>query len=157
MPEGPVVVEIRDPVAACQYTLDSANRIAHRWCAAAAAESVEPPVARQPDADPSRLPAEILGARVVEGVNAHGRRQTTVIPSYDPNTPPAYASSEIWEATELKIAIRTTLRDPKGGERITRLKNLSKAEPAAAWFQIPDGYAIQDESGPFVVEFTIRK
>lgn len=103
-PDVPIVIEIRDPVAQCQYTLDTANHIAYKVSAApmpnpatgaqdTAAVQAVPHISTTPApanmtafetaASVRKAPAsssEDLGTQTMEGVLAQGQRQITVIP-----------------------------------------------------------------------------
>ena len=47
--------------------------------------------------------------------------------------------------------------DPRAGETTYRLTNISRAEPAAALFQVPSDYAVTDNTAPAGVRRTFRR
>jgi len=61
-------------------------------------------------------------------------------------------SWEVWHSLDLKVIVLMKSFDRHTGEHITRLTNLNRAEPDATLFQVPPGYQIVDETGPFTIE-----
>jgi hypothetical protein len=53
-------------------------------------------------------------------------------------------TSEEWTSPELKVLVMTRTFDPRTGESIYRLVNITKSEPNASWFEIPSDYTIRD-------------
>jgi len=182
-PESPLLIQIVDPVAGVQYTLDTTNKIAHRIVVQA-----EPggnlPTARQSQLGtlsagpiPSRLPAppehavntavavarqrgarpqtaEKLGTEIIEGVLAEGERHTTTIPADEEgNDHPFKITSETWTSPELKLMVLNKNSDPRSGETILKMSNISRAEPDGSLFQVPPDYSIVDETGPFSINY----
>jgi hypothetical protein len=88
---------------------------------------------------------ESLPARQIEGVQAEGRRTTRTIPAGAiGNEQPLVITSEEWTSPELKVLVMTRTFDPRTGESIYRLVNITKSEPNASWFEIPSDYTIRD-------------
>lgn len=172
--DSPTVVEITDPVESVRYTLDTQNKIAHRV-------KVQPPSgtqgrsgtlagaigpAPQTQAVMSQtLPATIrarmegqqekLPAQMIEGVLAAGVRRTTVIPEgAEGNDRPFSITTETWTAPDLIIGVLTKSNDPRYGETITKLTNISRNEPEPALFQPPPDYQVVDETGTFSISYS---
>ncbi len=68
------------------------------------------------------------------------------------NDRPLVGTTEIWTAPDLRITVLSKNDDPRNGESITKLINISRAEPDPSLFQPPPDYSVVDEEG----EFTIR-
>ena len=163
-PEDFKLTQISDPVAGFAYVLDDQNKIAHRI-------TMTP---RQPEAPRISIEAggpapggavratppddlmqpqhgtEKLAPKNIEGVVAEGTRSITTWPANSQgNDRPIVQTSETWRSAELKETVLTTNTDPRNGETITRLINISRAEPDASLFQPPAGYTIVDEKESF--------
>jgi len=172
--DSPVLVEISDPVANVGYTLDTQNKIAHRYkyadlpgrqmAATAAVRSGSfsatapppppppPTAAVRPRPDTAR---EDLGPQMIEGVLAKGQRfvQTWPVNSQG-NDRPFQTTSETWMSTELNLVVLSKNIDPRSGENSTKLLNISRSDPAPTLFAPPPDYTIVDETGPFDIQWT---
>ena len=86
---------------------------------------------------------ESLGKQVIEGVEAEGTRVTRTIPAGEiGNTLPIYVVDENWYSRELQMPVMTRHQDPRSGETVFRLTNISRAEPARSLFEVPADYTI---------------
>lgn len=91
---------------------------------------------------------EKLEARSFDGVTAEGTRTTITIPAGEiGNELPIQIVDEHWYSPELQVVVMTRHSDPRSGETTYRLTNISRAEPAAALFQVPSDYTLK-ELGP---------
>jgi hypothetical protein len=158
--EMPVIPEIFDPVAGYCYILDDANRIAHRVELHKPIRTQLPlqgvPVVTSPDTnknpDGTASSREDLGRRIIEGVETKGSRSTTTFPvGTQGNENPVSTILETWVSPELNVTILSKISDPRAGETIRALINVSRAEPNSKLFQIPKGYKVVDETGPFTI------
>ena len=181
-PPSPIIVEITDPVAGVQYTLDTEKKIAHRVTVQAqpagdragglvaitrnglgvlSAGPVAPPppppppnVISRPAFRRPQFTTEKLGTQMIEGVLAEGERQTTTIPEGEQgNDRPFNVTMETWTSPELKMVVLSKSSDPRSGESIMKLTNISRAEPDASLFQLPPDYTIVDETGQFTITY----
>ena len=92
---------------------------------------------------------EKLEARSFDGVTAEGTRTTVTIPAGEiGNEAPIQIVDEHWYSPELQVTVMTRHSDPRSGETTYRLTNISRAEPAAALFQVPSDYAVKEAAGP---------
>jgi len=92
---------------------------------------------------------EKLEARSFDGVTAEGTRTTVTIPAGEiGNEMPINIVDEHWYSPELQVTVMTRHSDPRSGETTYRLTNISRAEPAAALFQVPSDYTLKDMSTP---------
>ncbi|HSW38384.1 MAG TPA: hypothetical protein VLL97_02700 [Acidobacteriota bacterium] len=162
-----MVPEIFDPVAGCIYYFDVANKIAHRVELPQPIRILIPPQGMiiQIAMPPMILPgsgkspppppvgfSEELGTQMVEGIEIHGRRTTTTYAAGTMgNDRPVSTITELWTSPDLNIMISSKISDPRQGETISMLRNISLAEPDAALFQVPPGYRVIDETGPFTI------
>ena len=55
---------------------------------------------------------------------------------------------ERWYSPELQVVVMTRHSDPRYGETTYRLTNISRAEPAAALFQVPSDYTLKEMPTP---------
>jgi len=98
---------------------------------------------------------ERLGTRVIEGVVAEGTKTTEVIPvGMQDNDGPITVVTERWFSSQLKLAIFTKRLDPRGGEMIDRLINISLSEPDPTLFAPPADYKMVDETEAVKIIFT---
>jgi hypothetical protein len=181
LPDGqdsPLIIQITDPVAGVEYVLDQQNKIAHRTTAQPASA-----VARRMPATPSpatvtsatgvftmsaagaftqSLPApngaqresteEKLGPQMIEGVLAEGVRRVTTIPTgAQGNDRPFSITFETWRSSDLTVLSKTS--DPRSGDSITRLTNISRSEPDPSLFQPPADYQVVEETSQFMIRF----
>jgi hypothetical protein len=158
----PVVAEIFDPVTGYIYYLDSVNKIAHRmvWPRESMRfQNVPLLIGTFPtgtSAGPnSTTKSEPLGTKILDGIEAQGRRMTTAYTAGAMgNDRPMVMTTEIWISPELGVTILSKSSSPMTGDNISAILNISRAEPDSSLFQIPRDYKIQDEQTvPF--EFTI--
>ena len=150
-----VLVEILDPVANAAYVLDQQNKVAHKFTLA------DPPERRAPVATSRTAAAkkpvaeytsENLGTKNIEGVIAEGTRFTGTIPiGAQGNDRPMVTVNETWDSRELKLQVLSTYSDPRSGEEITKLVNISRAEPDASLFVPPAGYSVVEEKDSAVI------
>jgi hypothetical protein len=88
---------------------------------------------------------EQLGWKVIEGVQAEGTRSTITIPAGQVgNERPIDIVDEQWRSPDLQVTVLSKHTDPRFGETVYSLTNISRAEPAATLFQVPADYTIND-------------
>ena len=79
-----------------------------------------------------------LGSRDFNGVRADGTRTTwTIAAGRIGNEKPIEIVSERWYSPDLMVVVQSRFADPRTGERIYRLDNLTRAEPAGDLFRVP--------------------
>lgn len=162
----PVMITINDPVSGYSYTLDPAAKIARRMATSKAPTGLgtppAPPASFQPPPS-SRLGAisttqpakdnplrpqsksEDLGTQTMEGLVVNGHRNTITYPvGAIGNDREIMVTNEIWTNPELRLMILQKSSDPRTGERVTKMQNLSRAEPDPALFMPPADYEIKD-------------
>ncbi len=93
----------------------------------------------------STVNKEDLGQQVVEGVMARGTRTTTTIPAGGiGNVQPIEIVSEQWFSDDLKVLVMTRHADPRTGQTVYKLTNVSLAEPVRTMFEVPADYTVRD-------------
>jgi hypothetical protein len=97
-----------------------------------------------------RSTAESLGKQNIEGIEAEGTRTTTTIPAGEIGNERAIEIvSERWYSPELQTVVMTKHSDPRFGETVYRLTNISRGEPDKNLFQVPSDYKLK-ESPPLL-------
>ena len=86
-----------------------------------------------------------LGTKEMEGVKVHGKMRSYEIPAGEiGNRNPIVVNSESWYAPDLQVTVLTRHSDPRSGDRIYRLSNIKRDEPAASLFTLPTDYTVKD-------------
>jgi hypothetical protein len=156
---APNVVEIQDPVAGYRYILDMFDHIAHRApfkpevireAPVAPAGSVGPYT--RTDAGGGNTRIVPLGADTISGVPVDGTRTEVTYPpgSRMGNDRPFTVITEKWSSPHLGIVLLSKQSDPNN-ETTIAWNDFIAAEPDSELFQIPAGYQIIDETGPFKI------
>ena len=142
----PQLAFIDDPVAGISNVLNLSSRTATR--------SIMPqpliagtrpnPVRRQrPDAPNTKI--ESLGTQIVSGVSAEGTRTTLTIPAGQiGNAQAIQVVSERWYSPELQLVVLQKRSDPRNGDTVYQLSNLSRAEPPSNLFAVPADFQVSD-------------
>jgi hypothetical protein len=170
----PQVVFIHDPVAGTDLALNPSNRTATRSVRPQRGDGPSPrmaggqsrgpnPMMRgnnpAPDATGNNtgpqprdmrrnnrnIKSEALGRQVIEGVQADGTRTTMTIPAGEiGNEQPIQIVSERWYSPDLQMVVLSKRSDPRSGETVVRMTNLSRAEPPRTMFDVPADYKVSD-------------
>jgi hypothetical protein len=153
------MVFINDPVARSSYALDTANRTATQsgrgprpagGNADNAGRGPRPQMAqgRVNRENLQNVKTDSLGTQMVEGVQAQGTRTTRTIPAGQiGNEQPIQIVTESWYSPDLQMVVMRKSSDPRRGETVTQLTNVSRGEPSSTLFQVPVDYKVS-ESGP---------
>ena len=81
---------------------------------------------------------ESLGSKVIDGVAAQGTRSIRTIPAGEiGNYKLIEIVSESWYSNELKTVVYSKRTDPRSGDTIYSLTNISRSEPDASLFAPP--------------------
>jgi len=166
----PTVIQIADPVAGYNYTLDTEKKVVHRIAIPAGsptARSTRPAAADscncertargsaaepKPDERRPQFTRESLGTKTIDGIMVEGSRTTTVYPigSMD-NDAPFSVIMETRRSPELGLVLLSTNDDPRTGVGTSKIVNLNTQEPDPALFVPPSDYTIVDETGSFTI------
>ncbi len=148
----PQVVFINDPVSNTNLALNPDARTATRttWQrgqggAAGAKMRRGPGGGRQPATGETGVKTESLGRQTIEGIPADGTRTTRTIPAGQiGNEQPLQIVTETWYSPDLQMVLLSKRSDPRSGDTVTRLSNISRAEPPRTLFEAPADYKITD-------------
>jgi hypothetical protein len=84
---------------------------------------------------------EDLGVHEMEGVSAHGVRETQTIPAESNGTgKEVVITDEYWYAQDLRINLIVKHSDPRTGSITMTVTHIARTDPAPARFTIPEGY-----------------
>jgi len=84
---------------------------------------------------------ESLGKQAIEGVPAEGTRTSSTIDAGAiGNDRPIQITSESWYSSDLQTLVKSVHSDPRTGEEVFRLTNVSRVEPPSILFQVPPDY-----------------
>jgi hypothetical protein len=171
-PDGrePRLIVIGDPVAQVEYLVDTARgtmrktpvspRLREARRSMSGTESsfgvLMPTSAahrRMAEGDQAAPPPapkrEKLEAQEIEGVLAEGTRTTVTIPAGEfDNEQPLEITHEQWYSPELRMVILLKHNDPRFGETVFRLTNVTRTEPSPELFAEPQGYRAADDRAP---------
>lgn len=153
------MVFINDPVAGVSYSLNAKERTGTKSLrngdgrgpqrASQDASSRGPGsrgMGRRNSAD-QNLKTESLGRQTIEGVQAEGRRTTMTIPAGQAgNDLPIHIVVESWYSPDLQTTVLSKHSDPRNGETVTRLTNISRGEPARVLFEPPADYKVSESA-----------
>ena len=102
---------------------------------------------RSPGSD-QNIKTESLGRQSIEGVPADGTRTTMTIPAGRMgNELPIQIVSEHWYSPELQTMVLSRRSDPRMGETVTKLTNVSRNEPSRILFEAPADYKVTESFG----------
>jgi hypothetical protein len=174
-----VSVAINDPVAGVHYTLDSASKTAFKSTTGSGNEA-EAAARLKKLTDELQASAvtkartegsgftfttsngtvafksagkkEDLGASNMAGVPVTGSKTTTVIPAGAMgNDRDITITEERWYSPDLKINIMTKHSDPRMGETVFQVNNLTRGNPDPSLFQVPADYQVKEGPRPSVI------
>jgi hypothetical protein len=160
-------IVINDSVAGVNYILDPQARIARKLATVVAESNSNPDpnlaerrakermakvIAEQKLAGavgsataPKAEAHEDLGTQNIGGVLAQGTRTTVTLPAGQiGNDLPIKIVSERWVSSDLGVVVMTTRSDPRFGETVYHLNNISRADPDPSLFQVPADYTVQE-------------
>lgn len=95
---------------------------------------------------------QTLADQTIEGVLAHGKQITNVIPAGTiGNDQAIVVTSETWYSPDLQTIVLSKRSDPRIGESVMSLTSIQRGEPSATLFQVPAGYTLKEGGGPMVI------
>ena len=90
--------------------------------------------------------SEPLGKQNLEGVECEGTRSVMTIPAGElGNDNPINVITETWTSTDLQVTVLRKFNDPRFGEDIYRLTNISRSEPDKDLFKVPADFKIIEQ------------
>jgi hypothetical protein len=170
------MIFIQDPVAKVHYVLEPENMVARKMnfdekpaappIPPAHGESIEVR-APHPPLPPGQLHTQVfryemsdkdakkesLGTQMMEGLRVDGTRTTVTIPAGEMgNEMPIKVVSEQWYSPDLQINLMTKHSDPRFGDTVYRLTDISRTEQNRSLFEVPQGYRIEKASrAPIII------
>jgi hypothetical protein len=167
----PQLVFINDPVAGVNYALNTKDHTAFKatWTPhshrppggspsdQAQAQAGSPrhgpgpgpngPGSRPHGLNSQNIKTESLGRQNIEGVQADGTRTTLSIPAGQMgNELPIQIVTESWYSAELQTEVLYRHSDPRSGEAVRKLANVSRSEPSRTLFDAPQDYKVTESS-----------
>ena len=92
----------------------------------------------------SNLKTDDLGTQVIDGLAVQGKRITRTIPAAQAGSErDIEVVTETWTSPELQMVVMSKTSDPRFGDSIYKLTNISRAEPDPALFTVPSDYQVQ--------------
>jgi hypothetical protein len=93
---------------------------------------------------PQNIKTESLGRQTIEGVPADGTRTIQTVPAGSEmgNEMPLQIISESWYSPDLRMVVYSKHSDPRSGETVFRLTNITRSEPPASLFAPPSDFKI---------------
>ncbi len=151
--QPPHLVFITDPVSGKAYSLDLDRHVARelpyfRNRTPFTGRSGTLRSGRDGDAGEgagnATVQTESLGQKVIEGVLAEGVRLTRTIPAGAVgNEKPLVITTERWYSPEIRSVVLQIRSDPRFGTTTYRLTNISRTEPPASLFAVPEDFRIE--------------
>jgi hypothetical protein len=97
------------------------------------------------------ITTEDLGSQTMEGVFVTGERTTRTIPAGQVgNEKPISIVTEVWTSPDLKTIVYSKRSDPRMGEQIFQLTNISRNEPDASLFTVPNDFKVMEGPKTFI-------
>ncbi len=155
-------VFINDPVAGMSYMLDANSHTARQMPAmtnrhrSASDQGAAPATAGQSRAGTesargamrqramANLKTDDLGTQVIDGLTVQGKRMTrTVSAAQAGSERDIEVVTETWYSSDLQMVVMSKTSDPRFGDSVYKLTNISRAEPDPALFTVPSDYQMQ--------------
>ena len=98
---------------------------------------------------------EDLGTRTMEGVPAHGVRETQTIAADDSGTGnEVQVVDEYWYSEDLRIDMLIKHSDPRSGDLIRTVTHVSRTDPDPVIFTVPSDYKVIGRRAPSTAQKT---
>jgi hypothetical protein len=141
-------VFINDPVAGMSYALDpNAHTVRERQIASHSPAGGGNGAMMRPRPG-ANVTTEDLGSQVIQGINATGKRVTrTIAVGTAGNDKAIQIVTETWTSPDLQIVVMSKTSDPRFGDTVYQLTNITRAEPDPTLFTVPSGYTVVQGPG----------
>ncbi|HWC16169.1 MAG TPA: hypothetical protein VG498_04115 [Terriglobales bacterium] len=157
--DGAKMIFINDPTTGSEYILNQFEKTADVMKHEGKVISLEQKhvfTAKSGNSGTPPFPKEIgetksqsLGTEVVEGLNCDHLLTTQTIPAGAiGNERPLVITSETWAAPDLHLLVMRKHNDPRFGETVYKLTNITRGEPDPTLFQIPSNFKVMDGLPP---------
>jgi len=112
-----------------------------------ASDSGAPPEDGPRHRGPGTVTKTSLGTQTIEGVQATGTQSVlTIEAGAIGNDQAIRIVSEEWYSPDLKTVVLSKRSDPRFGDTLYQLTQISRSEPDATLFQVPAAYTVSDAS-----------
>ncbi len=102
----------------------------------------------QPGAAADMITITDLGQKTTDGLVTEGTRTTTIVPAGKlGNDRPLTIVQDVWISRILNLVVLDTIDDPLIGKQTFEIKGITRTEPDAALFAVPDGYQVRQFPG----------
>jgi hypothetical protein len=102
-------------------------------------------------AEQGQVSKEDLGSQTMEALFVTGVRTTRTIPAGQiGNEKPITVITEVWTSPDLKTIVYSKRSDPRMGEQIFQLTNITRTEPDGSLFTVPADFKIVEGPKPIV-------
>jgi len=147
------MISINDPVAGAQYMLNPQEKTVVKMPSPPQGQQMGARLKKRLKSElqgetEAQATSESLGTQVIEGVSAQGTRVTETIPAGKiGNVKPITIISERWYSPQLQTYLLTKRSDPRFGDTVYKLTNITTAEPSPDLFQVPTDYTVKQGMG----------
>jgi len=136
-------IHLYDPQARISTEIDVQKRI-FRTRTLNHPPSTEPPSIRFAAPDGNAPPNEFtkqedLGIREIDGVPAHGIRETQTVTDENDGKE-VVITDEYWYSQDLRVNLMIKHSDPRRGTTTLTVGQITRTEPDPALFEVPEGY-----------------
>ncbi len=142
-------VSIFDPVGGVSYMLHPDSMKAVKSAlrtrpSAGASPNGRAPRSRFNGATEAQAVTENLGTQTINNLISAGTRTTQTIPvGAIGNTQPIQIVREVWISQDLKVPVMIKTSDPRFGDTIMQLANVTQSNPDPSLFQVPSTYTVE--------------
>jgi hypothetical protein len=149
------MIAINDPVAGAQYMMNPQEKTVVKMPLPPQGRRMGAKLEKRLNSEmqgdtEAQAASESLGTQVIEGVSAQGTRVTYTIPAGKiGNAKPITVISERWYSPQLQVYVLTKRSDPRFGDTVYKLTNISTAEPSPDLFQVPADYSMKEGTHQF--------
>ena len=181
--KAPRAVFVNDPVAGVHYVLEPDEKVARKmgapmWRAKGGSHEVRGQHIMRfqkrvvvngaevqnvneerigPAGEGEQPKSESLGEKTIEGVTAEGTRTViTIAAGKIGNERPLEIVSERWYSPQLQAIVMSSHQDPRFGETVFRLTNISRDEPDPSLFTVPADYTVKEGPSGDVIKMIRR-
>lgn len=89
---------------------------------------------------------QLLGAKLIEGVTAEGKRVTNITPAgWNGFERSLEINLEVWVSEHLDCLVSWAMSDPRVGQSSWRLSNINRSEPDPSLFVIPVNFIVVNQ------------
>jgi len=152
-------VFINDPVAGMGYMLDASHKTVRQMPAmnrhhsgsdqsSAAGNTGQAHASMRQRAMPN-VKTDDLGTQVIDGLSAQGKRTTRTVQAAQAGSErDIEVVTETWYSSDLQMVVMSKTSDPRFGDSVYKLTNISRAEPDPSLFTVPSDYQVVQQRRP---------